>query len=158
MGIEKRIRRSRMPVMVGCAGVILMLFMMESDNARASSSIVSQCVTEAKAAVRIGLRPKLVQPGTPFEFRVENRSSTGVTYGLELVVQQQMPEGDWVRASFSPGGPWSQVLAKLRPGQIGNWQAPVDVPSDAVAGCYRIKKEVRVNGSRRFLATEFEIG
>src|SRR4051812_25442296 len=92
--------------------------------------------------VFIDVKPNVVVPGSTLRYRVENRGDTGVAYGLKSVIQQEVSAKKWAPASFTPKGPWPQVLVHLAGGHVGRWQA-VQVPSDAEAGAYRIKKEIR---------------
>lgn len=107
-------------------------------------------------AVTIGIKPSVVSSGSTLHYRVDNRGDTGIAYGFKFIIQRKVLDGAWGPAPFTPEGPWPQVLAHLAAGRVGGWQA-VPVPSGAAPGVYRIKKEIRLEGERRFLVGSFNI-
>jgi hypothetical protein len=137
-------------VMVGA------LIALSGFSGSTGAAVLTGHVEGAKAGVRIGLRPAVVSPGGVLRYRVENHSDGGVGYGLKFAIQQEIQEGNWRRASFSPKGPWPQVLLGLHAGKVSRWQR-IEIPGEAEPGTYRIMKEVRSEDGRKFLFESFTI-
>jgi hypothetical protein len=90
------------------------------------------------------------------KYRIENRGTVSIAYGMKLIIQEKVSEEIWRPAPFTPTGPWPQVLAHLAAGHVGRWQM-VEIPADAEPGTYRIKKEVRLETGHRFLVAPFMV-
>lgn len=106
-------------------------------------------------SIRLAIRPSEVKAAESIKFRVEDRSDADTSFGPKFKVQVQS-EGGWMLASFSPRGPWPQKISKLRSGESSQWQG-LEIPADAVAGRYRITKEVQIAGHRRFIEASFSV-
>jgi hypothetical protein len=125
--------------------------------------LVAFCVVPSLASgaeppagsVRIGVRPARVSPGGRVRFRVECPGAEGTGYGEPFKVQQDIA-GTWVRASFSPSGPWFEDLLGVQPGGVGRWES-IRVPADAEPGLYRVRRFLSIGGRYRSRAALFQV-
>lgn len=107
--------------------------------------------------VEVAVKPTRLLPGEQLRFRIEDHGKSQVSYGEKFVVQEEVEGGSWIPASFTPRGAWSAVLHALLPGSVSNWIV-LQIPAEASVGEYRIKKEVKTEGHRRFLVGAFRVG
>jgi hypothetical protein len=105
--------------------------------------------------VRLAVRPAQVRPGKSIRLRLENKSSDSIEFGEEFSIQMKIRRR-WTKASFSPNGPWFEVLLGLPPGHAGALST-FAIPSSAPAGMYRAVKPIVIDGSTKFRTAGFHV-
>ncbi len=105
--------------------------------------------------VRLTARPVRVKAGKNVRVRIENNSSLRIEFGEEFSVQRKL-SGGWIRAPFSPHGPWFEGQLGLPPGRAGTLST-FAVPSNAASGLYRAVKPIVINGSAKFRTANFRV-
>jgi len=88
---------------------------------------------------RIAVDHDRVRPGERVFARIENRGTSGVSFGLEYEVQK-LEGGRWTKQDLGVDG-WLLPLIVMSGGGSG-WCMPYDVPSDASPGHYRFVKHL----------------
>jgi hypothetical protein len=106
--------------------------------------------------LRLTVIPAAIHLGGRIRVRLETPNSEGVGFGPQWWIEAKSGSG-WVKAPFSPGGPWYEIEYELGPDGSANLGS-IRIPSDAHPGRYRVKKVLDLaHRHRRPIFAEFRV-
>jgi hypothetical protein len=111
-------------------------------------------IVPTRVDTRIGLMESALSPGSSLAFRMENRGTTQVMFGLELKVEKR--EGDHWQPDPLSRLAVPSVGFVLLPGSAGVCQR-LKLPATLNPGLYRISKRIETNGFSRWISQVFRV-
>jgi|GEM_PF-4486110 len=111
-------------------------------------------MSRRRTSVVLALSAGVLHPGERAFWRVENRGTTPVIFGVEFGVERWTPSG-WVDAGFAPGQ-FPAVGLYVGAGRAGDCER-LRLPADLAAGFYRLVKPVTVGGREQQVVARFRV-